>query len=257
MKRLSVGKIFCPTLIYLLIFCSEAPRVIEEPTGRVVLAEDFSFARCTYCPYAEDALDSLFTEFKDSLAVIIYHRRVLGDTLSPAYIAVRESLYQITASPTVVFDGIYNVQTEDPEQDYSTYKSCIINERNKEPKLKLQLETNLIGNSVNLNLQVIVVDSILASDYRLFFALYEDSVYFKQTGAPDSIFNFVVRKMIPDEKGIPVGLNYPDSIVKEVDFNLQDSWNRDRLGVVAFIQDMETKEVLQAIVDKRVAKEED
>jgi len=256
-KRRTMWKVLYAVPFLFIHFCSEAPKVIEEPTGRIVLAEDFSFARCTYCPYAEDALDSLFHEYQDSLAVIVYHRRILGDTLSPAYVAVRESLYQITASPTVVFDGIHIVQTEDPNQDYATYKNFIISERNREPKLRLHLETNLIAFSVNLKLHIVVVDSIKIDDRYLFFVVYEDSVYFAQSGAPESTFNYVMRKMVPDERGIPIGLSYPDSIVKEVNFNLQDNWHKDKLGIVAFIQDKTTKEVLQAIVEKRIVSKED
>ncbi|GAH09680.1 unnamed protein product, partial [marine sediment metagenome] len=69
---------------------------------------------------------------------------------------------------------------------------------------------------------------------------------------PDSTFYFVVRKMIPDEQGVLIDLLYPDSIVKEVDFNLLSHWHKNKLGVVAFVQDMETNQVLQAIVDKRI-----
>lgn len=242
-----------PFVFLFFLFCSEAPKIKEEPTGRIVLAEDFSFARCTNCPYAEQALDSLFKEYQDSLAVIIYHRYgVLGDTLSPPYVSARESLYQITASPTVVFDGINIVQTEDPNQDYSIYKNWIIYERNIAPKLSLYLETNLIATSVNAKLHIVLVDSVESADYYIFFVVYEDSVYFPQEGAPVSTFYYVMRKMVPDEKGIPVDLVYPDSLVKEVDFNLPNNWNKNKLGIVAFVQNMETKEVLQAVVKKRL-----
>jgi glutaredoxin len=236
--------------IALLLSCSEAPKIEAEPTPRVVLAELFTFARCTYCPFSEHALDSLTKEYEDSLAVIAYHRRVLGDTLSPEYVAVRESLYQIDVSPTVVFDGIHVVQTEDPNQNYSTYQNYIIQRRTITPKLRLYLETTLISFSVNLKLHIVAIDSIENGDYHLFFVVYEDSVYFAQSGAPESTFSYVMRKMIPDAYGTPITVVYSDSFVEEVDFNLQPNWDIEKLGVVVFIQDMETKEVMQAIIQK-------
>jgi hypothetical protein len=243
------------TVSPLVISCSEAPKVEVEPTGRIVLAELFTFARCVYCPFAEHALDSLSEEYNDSLAVIAYHRRVVGDTLSPSYIAVRESLYEIESSPTVIFDGVNKVQTEDPDVDYAVFKGWIIHERNVASRLKLALETNLIYPSVTIKLTVVTVDSIENGDYRLFLVLYEDSVYFPQTGAPVSIFYYVMRAMLPDEYGIPIDLFYPDSIVKEIGFSLQPNWNKDKVGLVAFIQEMVTGEVLQAIVDKKILTE--
>ncbi len=233
--------------ILFLISCSDAPEIKKEPANRIVLAEFFTFARCVYCPYAEEALDSLSKEFKDSLAIIAHHRRVLGDTLSPFYVAVRESLYSIQTSPVVVFDGLYNVQTEKPEDDYPTYKNYITTERGKKTGLRLNLEKEIEGSMVSLQVKVVAVDSIVSSDYRLFIVLSEDSVYFKQTGAPDSIFYFVMRKMIPDEKGIKINPAFPDSIIEEMNFVLQPTWNADRLNIVAFVQDMLTKEVIQAV----------
>lgn len=242
-------------LVILLLFtCSDAPELKEEPTGRIVLAEYFTFARCTYCPWAEHALDSLSREYGDSLAVIAYHRRVTGDTLSPEYVSAREAFYGITTSPSTVFDGISGVvQTEDPGQNYPTFKGWIIQRGNVSPSLKLSMEVNVVSSSVNLELHIVSIDSIEEGDHRLFIILYEDNVYFAQAGAPESTFHYVVRKMIPDENGAPIDLFYTDSLIKEVDFNLQNNWNKEKLGIVAFVQDMETKEVLQAIVDKRIS----
>uniref|UniRef100_A0A7C4TCU6 Omp28-related outer membrane protein n=1 Tax=candidate division WOR-3 bacterium TaxID=2052148 RepID=A0A7C4TCU6_UNCW3 len=244
-----------PIIIACFLFissCSDAPKIKKEPAGRIVLAEFFTFARCIFCPYAEEGLDSLSKEFGDSLAIIAYHRRVLGDTLSPAYTAVRESLYTIQTSPIVVFDGLHKVQTEKPEDDYPTYKNYILSERGRTTPLKLSIESNVNLYSVHLKITIIPVDSLGSGDFRLFLVLTEDSVYFRQIGAPDSIFYFVARRMIPDEQGIPVNPVYPDSIVKEIDFNLQSNWQINKLGIVGFVQDMETKEVLQAYLVKRI-----
>lgn len=193
------------------------------------------------------------SEYADSLAVIAYHRRVTGDTLSPTYVAVRESLYGITTSPSTVFDGISGiVQTEDTSQNYPIFKGWIIQRRNVAPNLELNLETTLTSSSLNVKLNIVSVDSIEEGNYCLFFVLYEDSVYSVQAGAPDSTFFYVMRKMIPDAQGIPIDLVYPDSLTKEVDFNLQSNWNENKLGIVAFVQNMDTKEVLQAIINKRI-----
>ncbi|MCX7994157.1 MAG: Omp28-related outer membrane protein [candidate division WOR-3 bacterium] len=242
------------TAILLITFCSDSPQIKIEPGDRIVLAEFFTFARCVYCPYAEHALDSLLKEYGDSLAVIAYHRRALGDTLSPPYVAVRESLYNIQTSPIVVFDGLQKIQTEKPEDNYPVYKNCIISERNRKTKLRLNLESTLKGDVVSLKVNIVVIDSIKDSEHRLFIVLVEDSVFFKQVGAPDSIFYFVMRKMIPDAKGITVNLVYPDSLIEERNCLIQSNWNVNKLGVVAFVQDMETKEVIQAVVKRRIVK---
>jgi hypothetical protein len=103
-----------------------------------------------------------------------------------------------------------------------------------------------------VKLHIVSADSIDSGDYRLFFVLFEDSVCFKQSEDSDSIFYFVVREINLNGQGVSVDLYYPDSIVKEYDFYIQEHWNIEKLGIVAFVQDSETKQILQAIVDKRL-----
>ncbi len=224
----------------------------EAPTGRVVLAELFTHAFCANCPFSKHALDSLSKEYGDSLAVVAYHHRFFLDTLSPEYIAVRETLYQITAQPTVVFDGVNTVLTEDPDQDYTIYKGWIVTERNRAPPLRLHLETTLTASLLEMTVHVVVIDSIQPGDFHLFYVLYEDSVYFSHVAATDSIFNFVVREMIPNEQGASIFLTYPDSSVYQESVTLESTWNVEKLGVVVFVQDMSTLDVLQAVVAKQI-----
>jgi len=184
--------------------------------------------------------------------VIAYHYGS-NDTLSPEYVSDRESFYGVTSHPATVFDGTSGIiWAEHPEENYSLFESYIIKERNIAPKLRLHMEKNLVSSILNLKLHIVSIDSIENGNYRLFFVLYEDSVYFIQSGASDSIFYFVVREMNLNGQGVSVDLFYPDSIVKEDDFYIQDHWNTEKLGIVAFVQDIETKQVLQAIVDKRI-----
>lgn len=239
-------------LIVWIQSCSDAPTVVEEPTGRVVLAELFTYARCVFCPFAEHALDSLSQEYGDSLAVIAYHRRQLGDTLSPAYVAVRESLYQITTSPAVVFDGLELVQTEDPNANYGVYRGWIVSERNRTPGLRLHIDVSADSLMINLMLHVVTLDSIETGDYRYFFAVYEDSIYFAQSGAPESTFAYVMREIVPDANGASIDLPYPDSSVYEESVVPKSSWDVNKLGVVAFVQEMSSRDVLQAVVVKHL-----
>lgn len=248
-KKLSYYKVFI-ILIWFLLFileCSDAPVLETTTTERTVLAEFFTFARCVYCPYAEQALDSLKQEYEDTLAIIAYHRRVAGDTLSPVYVETRESLYTISTSPTVVFDGTNKVINEDPTQNYPTYKNNIIAQRNIVPKIDIDYQITKNNLMINCSIEIITLDSLNAgSDYRLFLALCEDSVYFGQIGAPDSLFNAVLRKLVPDEYGESIELSYPDTCRLDLHFSLQPQWQVEHLHFIIFVQDLITSEVLQA-----------
>ncbi|MEO0081063.1 MAG: hypothetical protein ABIL25_02075 [candidate division WOR-3 bacterium] len=108
-----VGRKLVFGLFLSFLCCSDAPELEIIPTNRVVLAELFTWQRCVYCPYAAHTLESLATEFKDSVVVITHHRRVAGDTLSPDYVETRRALYYDTGGePATVFDGGPVVRTQ-------------------------------------------------------------------------------------------------------------------------------------------------
>ena len=234
-----------------MLCCSEAPEQKPTPTERIVLAELFTWARCPYCPYAARALDSLAKEFRDSIAIIAYHRRIGGDTLSPDLVEGRRSFYyDAGGEPAVLFDGTGPVWTNDPSQNYETYKNYIIGRRNRKSQLRMHLEASVQADSGILKTAVVVIDSIAVTDLRLLFVIYEDSVHFSLVGATDSVFNNVMRLMIPDEDGIACTLAFGDSVTKEVRFTMDHNLNQTQLGVISFVQCFTTKEVLQSVFKK-------
>jgi thiol-disulfide isomerase/thioredoxin len=244
-------KIFVLFLPVLFLFCSEAPEIVPTWTERIVLAELFTWARCPYCPQAAQALDSLAKEYRDSIAIIAYHRRLGGDTLSPDLVEARRAFYyDAGGEPAVLFDGTGPVWTTDPNQNYETYKNYIIGRRSHKSPLRLHLESSVRADTGIIKTSLVAIDSILVTDLRLCTVLYEDSVRFWLPGASDSIFNQVMRLMIPNENGITCTLAFEDSITKEVRFTLDQSWNQSRLGIVSFIQSFANKEVLQSVFKK-------
>lgn len=243
MKK-GIGFLFCSIL---LLSCSEAPKVEITPYNRVVLCEFFTHIRCTYCPYAAKVLDSLEKEFNDSIAIIAYHRRRLGDTLSPNYVEDRANFYyQDNIEPTTFFDGEGPVRTEDPTLNYQVFKGMIERKRGIKPKVQLYLQDSLFTNTLKLKATLIRVDTIKFDSLRLFFILTEDSVRCYLPGGSDSIFNKVARFIWPDANGIPISLNQ-DTIKREYILSWREIWDKERIQIVAFIQDKLSKEVLVCV----------
>lgn len=250
---LKINKVIFLVIITFIFSCSEAPKIEIRPFERIVLAELFTWARCPYCPYAAQALDSLAKEFQDSLVVIAYHRRVGGDTLSPQYVENRKSFYyESGGEPAVFFDGTGPIRTSDPAQNYVTYKSHIINHRNQKSSLYIRLEPQIQNNIGVIRTVIVPTDTIYPANLSLFFIVCEDSVKFFLPGAPDSIFNNVMRVMIPDENGIACTLALNDSLIKTVQLPLNQSWNKNKLTVISFVQNLTNKEILQCTFKKLI-----
>jgi len=230
-----------------LVGCSEAPLLEIIPTNRVVLAEFFTWQRCGYCPYAAHTLDSLAREFTDSVVVVAYHRRVAGDTLSPAEAETRRGLYyDAGGEPATVFDGGAVVRTQGPQYNYETFRNWIVAARTVTPKAQLEVAARLDSVTGTVEVRVWGVDSTPAETLRLFALLVEDSVPATLSGATDSVFNCVVRAILPDTLGRPLLLGRADTLDSEFEFELSGFRDPAQLAAVAFVQEMGTRRVLQA-----------
>ncbi|MEO0073045.1 MAG: Omp28-related outer membrane protein [candidate division WOR-3 bacterium] len=227
--------------------CSDAPLVPLVPTNRIVLAEFFTWQRCVYCPYAAHALDSLVREFKDSVVVIAYHRRVAGDTLSPEYVERRRAFYYETGGePATVFDGGEVVRTPGPQYNYPTFRNYILGARSSRPLAQIAVEADVSTDTIRVVVRLWGVDSTPAETLRLLTVITEDSIRATQTGATDSVFNSVMRALLPDPEGRPVVISRAETSEVAERLPLAGFWRRDRLAVVAFIQQGTTRKVLQA-----------
>jgi thiol-disulfide isomerase/thioredoxin len=235
-----------------LTSCSAAPEQPIIPTNRVVLAELFTWQRCSYCPYAARTLDSLASELADSVVVVAYHRRVAGDTLSPEYVEERRAYYYDQGGePATVFDGGPPVRTSGPERNYETFRSYILAAKSVTPKAQLCLAAEMDSTGGEIAATISGVDSTPAETLRLFVVLVEDSVRSDLPGATDSVFNRVMRAMLPGPTGRPMLLSRRDTLTVRESFVLDRKWNRVRLGAVAFVQAPGTRQVLQAAVVHR------
>lgn len=236
---------FC--LPVLLLACSDAPEVPLVPTNRVVLAELFTWQRCVYCPYAARVLDSLVQEFSDSVAVIAWHRRVAGDTLSPEYAEDRRArYYESGGEPAVVFDGGEVVRTPGPEYNYETYRNYIRAARSRLPRAQLEIEASLNGDTGRILVRTWGVDSTPPDTLLLFVAITEDSVRATLSGATDSLFNDVLRLILPSIAGEPLRLFRTETLNYTCSFLLPGYLNPANLKAAAFIQHPSDHHILQA-----------
>ena len=235
-------------VLLLLWSCSEIlePEIIE--TERIAIIEIFGYSLCPNCPFADHAADSLYIEFEDKLCVLEYHYPQFGDTLSPqSETSNRAEWYNITGFPTAYING--RIRKEGASANViNEYRNFILSELSKAPPVKFELENRLTGLSLSGTLSValnfIDANGIDFQNTRLFSILNEDSIFFKQTGAPDSIYNHTVRKFIPEgDSGVSIS---PGETMIQLPYSLKPSWNREKMEAVIFLQNMQSKEVYQA-----------
>jgi len=99
---------------------------------------------------------------------------------------------------------------------------------------------------------VLGVDSTPGETLRLFVVLVEDSVRSDLVGATDSVFNRVMRAMLPGVEGRPVFLLTGDTVIATEQTTLDRRWRPEHLGIVAFVQEPASHTVLQAAGIRRL-----
>ena len=207
----------------------------------MVLLEIGTGTWCQYCPGAAMGADDLITNGQ-SVAVLEHHS---GDTYENVYSAARVAYYGITGFPTAVFDGVNSyVGGNASSSVYSAYLP--IYEQRKE--IRTAFSCNLFGQNTSGNDYefLATIDKMGPagnSNVVLHVAVTESEI--PQTWFVMDHLNFVTRLMIPDANGTIVDVLNNEYIEVEGSFTLDPSWDVNHCEIVYFLQDTDTKEILQ------------
>lgn len=196
---------------------------------------------CGYCPGAAMGADDLIANGKDC-AIIEYHG---GDDYETVDSDARIDYYGITGYPTAVFDGLAQFVGGSATQSmYANYLPLY--EARKE--IRSAFSTDIYGG--------IVTDedyTVLVSIDKLAPAMNEHVVLhvgLTESEIPENWqgqdhLNFVNRLMIPDASGTVVDVVNNSFIEVEHTFTIDPSWDVMHCELVYFLQDTDTKEILQ------------
>jgi len=183
---------------------------------------------------AEQALIDSLAYFGDTLAVLCYH---VHGTYQTVEAGERHLFYGEPIIPTTVFDGTDQVFVENPP--FTTiFENHIRAALSVTPYFNLYItEATASLDSGRFNLKIVTADTIPDDEIVAFVAITEDSL----PGVYD-IFNHACRFLFQ----FPVDLVYPDSLDTTITFDHRIPVNR--MKTIVFIQDMDTKEVMQSII---------
>jgi hypothetical protein len=240
---------------------------------RIALVELFTGAQCPPCVAADVAFDAALRTYKPSQAIFLqYHLHVpRPDPLTNADAERREKYYgdEIQGTPTAFVNGKAAKPMGGPKalskSSYDALKEQTDEELEKDADGKIKLVLERKGDKINVKAEV--SDLAKAGEkVRLRLVLVEDVVPYAGTNGqrlhhhvvrafPGGTEGFALNRKKPNVQNLTVsltevgkGLNeYLDGAGKKQPF-LDDDRPLDlkHLKIVAFVQDDETKEILQA-----------
>ncbi|MBN1199965.1 MAG: T9SS type A sorting domain-containing protein [Bacteroidales bacterium] len=215
-----------------------------DHSKQAVIMELSTSTGCGYCPAAEEGLDSMVAIGYD-IGVAAYHN-CYSDPYANDYGVGRVNNYGFWGLPTVYADGYYcmvGVYPGEPMFDYYVkfYENLIaikspfgiyINGSHTGNHYLISLTTEGYGPVLNRNL---VVQCVLTESGIVQYPGWEP-------------LNYVERLMIPDENGTVLDPFGPALQQIDLEFDTDPAWNTNELNLVIFIQDADTREVLNGEV---------
>ncbi len=230
---------------------SVEPKPMAGTSQRTVLIEMFTGTWCTWCGVIKPAISRMLDEFgPDKLLMLAYHN---GDTMTDSTLDVsRRAFYQqpFGGFPTTVIDGggyttglnlfiVGSYGSPNPpgmsSQDYDAFKTKIQGELlpAKYTNMQITLSGDLTPTTASVTASVTATDPVTETALKMRFALYEDTLYdsLQVNGPP--VHKYVVRGLVETPFTITPG----QTLTFSHDFTPNPSWDKNRMGVVGFVQD--------------------
>lgn len=253
----------------------------NNQSNRIVLTELFTGAECPPCKGADLAMDLIAEYYPRSMVTILeYHLHIPGpDPLTNPDSEARYKFYgKNFGTPTTFFNGQNKMVGGGPElikrDTFNKYKKSIEKYFTSESSFNIDLNANLNDNKIEVNSKI-NIDSKFKNKVNLNIAIVEKSVdYVGGNGITKHAF--VVRYLMTGGEGEKIDLNktpfnYSDSIDLTTIENRQsqyladfvenppkrhknfagwndtkDQLNQEQLAIVAWVHDVDSKEILQS-----------
>lgn len=215
---------------------------------KYVLIEHFTNSNCGVCAGRNPAFYNLITQAQ--YADDVHHVSIHPMFPYPSCVFYQANTtenaqwtaqYPVQGTPTIVLNGALQTPSNPllTEAKLQTYL-------NQTSPLYLQVTESGTGNARSVNVKARAVGDIPSGDYRLFVAVLEKTIN-QQTGNGETVHRDVFRKMLtavagdaftPPSAGNTAEFNF--------NFNLSGNWNAAEVYVLAFVKEMDSKQVLNS-----------
>lgn len=221
-------------------FMSRSCNTYTTPRELVIL-EIGTGTWCQFCPGAAMGAEDLIDNGQQ-VGVVEYH---YGDPYENSFSLARINYYGISGYPTAVFDGVeYFVGGSQTQSMYSNYLPIY----NSRIGINSAFEMEIHGamdrdDDYTVQVNITRLAPVLGDNLVLHLALTESAIPVSWYGQ-DHV-GFVERVMAPGSDGTALALTGEEEV--ELEFTINSSWVTAECELVAFIQDLDTKEIQQGI----------
>ena len=223
---------------------------LNAQNERVFLFECFTSASCGPCAQQNPALDALINNNADRIAAIKYHMNwpVDNDPMyhhNPADNNARRSFYNVNTVPQTIVDG-----TRYSGLPGNLNQNTINNWLSIESPMELRLSCE-VDETANTAIVHVMGRASTAVDgsLRLYVGVIEKEIHYAtQAGSNgEKDFYSVMKKLLPVASGTSLGsMEAGDYFCYTFSWEMANVYNVDQIDAIAWVQNTDTKEVIQA-----------
>ena len=222
---------------------------------RLVVFEEFTNTSCDPCADFSPSFDRIIHERMGEMVAITYHYNFPSASdpfylANPGEVMTRAGFYGVSGVPSMFVLGEH-VGSYGYEEYLDSY---VDGARQTVEKVKVEAEATLNGQELTVDVDLTPIDVADDSQLRLFSVVVEERVEWDSPAANgERAWNYVMRKMLPNADGLSLAgkLAQVTPTHQQLTWNVENFTDETELGIVTFVQDMSTKELLGAVYTPR------
>ncbi len=230
----------------------EAELQVQEQ-AKIVLIEDFANVSCAPCVFSNSIIKSLTqSTYGHSKVVAISYHSNFPSLNDPFYLSGNTDIsnamnfYNIYYVPTSLIDG----RSTSNSLDSISIKSAINTNLQKIPNFRIDVSKTIKNDSLFILVSINKLNQSITEfdNLNLKIAVVESEIEFSTPPGNnlETKFYDIMRKMVPNFTGTSLNQLTLNNFA-EFSFTayIKPEWQKDKLQVISFIQNIQTKEVLQ------------
>jgi glutaredoxin len=214
-----------------------------NPSPSPVIGELFTGAWCPHCPYAGAALEIIqLTRFnKDEFFYLAYH---YNDAMATSESTERTSFYKVSGFPSLIIGGTNNpIYDRDDASAVAQGYGNVIDDVIKKKRYIAQIAISGSFDNNEFNVKILATEDFGKRNINMVAVLYEDYVNFEGPNG-DCFHRYVVRNMPYGSKGRGLIKLKKDQVFEDTRKFVLSTKAKELVGLVVFLQDMDTKEIV-------------
>ena len=224
------------SLIFIAFFLAVQAQQVDR---QKVIVEVGTGTWCPSCPAVVDIIHNLKDAGYD-VAVVKYH---INDNYQNAESVTRKIYYDFPWYPTTYYDS-FHIGYDD-WATYSVHESYYLDRISTPSSFSLDIGIDDLNESgVTGSVTLEKVDTYIGSNLVLHIALTESHIPDNWHGETE--VNYCERSMFPDGHGTALDFSGGDQLMIPFNIDFDSEWVVENMEITYFIQDNDTKEILQA-----------